>query len=140
MCVHGTVLTKCWQEFAGFLTARGGLARIKGVEQHDAGTVTMDVDFKDDGVEDEDAGTVTMDMDFKDDGVEDEDAGTVTMDMDIKADDSAVLADQRTRKGNWSRKNRHQPGRVGRHRHQTRLQCQHQGPEAAVLDSNTRRV
>jgi len=100
----------------------------------------MDVDFKDDGVEDEDAGTVTMDMDFKDDGVEDEDAGTVTMDMDIKADDSAVLADQRTRKGNWSRKNRHQPGRVGRHRHQTRLQCQHQGPEAAVLDSNTRRV
>jgi len=41
----------CWQEFAGFLTARGGLARKKDVEQHDTGTFTMDLDIKDDDSE-----------------------------------------------------------------------------------------
>ena len=43
-------------------------------------------------------------MDIEDDGVDDQDAGTVTMDMDIEEDDATVLADQRTRDGNWSRK------------------------------------
>jgi len=38
----------CWQEWAGFLTPRGGLVRKKAVGEHDAGTVTMDVDIKDD--------------------------------------------------------------------------------------------
>ena len=38
----------CCQEWARFLTARGGLAHTKAVEKHDAGTVTMDLDFKDD--------------------------------------------------------------------------------------------
>jgi len=75
----------CWQEWAGFLTARGSLSRTKGVEEYDAGTVTMD-------------------MDIKEDGVEEHDADTVTTNMDIKEDDPEVLADQRAREGNWSRK------------------------------------
>ena len=41
----------CWQEWAGFLTARGGLARTKAVEDHDADTVTMDLDIKNDDSE-----------------------------------------------------------------------------------------
>jgi len=69
----------------GFLTARGGLCCTKGVVEHGAGTVTMD-------------------MDIKEDGVEEHDTGTVTTNMDIKEDDPEVLADQRAREGNWSRK------------------------------------
>jgi len=41
----------CWQEWAGFLTARGGLVRTKTVKEHDAGTSTMDLDIKDDDSE-----------------------------------------------------------------------------------------
>jgi len=63
----------CWQEWAGFMTARGGLQRTKSkptktVEEHDAGTVTMDVD------------------------IEEEDSEVL-----------AVLADERALEGNWSR-------------------------------------
>jgi len=42
------------------------------------------------------AGTVTMDMDIKEDGVEEHDTGT-------EEDVPEVLADQRARAGNWSR-------------------------------------
>jgi len=61
----------------GFLTARGGLCCTKGVVEHGAGTVTMDMDIKEDGVEEHDTGT--------------------------EEDVPEVLADQRARAGNWSR-------------------------------------
>jgi hypothetical protein len=38
----------CWQEWAGFLTPRGGLSCVKAVGEHDTGTVMVDVDASDD--------------------------------------------------------------------------------------------
>jgi len=64
------------QEWAAFLTARGGLCCTKGVVEHGAGTVTMDMDIEEDGVEEVDAGT--------------------------EEHDPEVFADQRAREGNWS--------------------------------------